>query len=314
MFSDLVIGYLFCGGAGAGACALLAVMGLLVPRRRVSAECVSATGRRAVAAFLAPDAYRRFVAPVFGIAALLLATGILCLVADLGIAGRAQLLFAYPTPTFLTVGAFALVVLLVVAVLLAVAWGMPSARMRQWAVVALHWAALALGLVVAAYTGLLLSSMSAVPFWANAWLPVLFAVSALSCGCAVVLACACFSDSTAAFRTVLARVSRIDIVLLSVEALVLAVLIASSAASPYGVVQEAAHALASGEMAAPFYGAVVALGLVFPLVLEGWSLARGKSAAPLPLIAAAAVLVGGFALRYCIVAVGAHPEVWAVLS
>lgn len=314
MFSDFVIGYLFCGGAGAGACVVLAALGLLAPRGRVSVERVAATGRRTVKVFQVPNAFRRLMAPAFGVSALLLATGVLCLVTDLGIADRAQLLFVYPTPTFLTVGAFALAALLVVAVLLAVAWGVPSGGLRRRAVFILHWAALALGSVVAVYTGLLLSSMPAVPFWANAWLPLLFAVSALSCGCVVVIACACLSGSMASFRTVLARVSRLDVALLTVEAFVLVTLVAGSFASPHDVVQGAARALAAGDMAVAFYGAVVALGIVLPLVLETWVLVGRRPLAPFSLISAAGVLVGGFALRYCIVAVGAHPEVWTVLS
>lgn len=314
MFSELVVGYLFCGGTGAGMCAVLAVLGLLAPAGRVTATLVSATGRRTVVVFRAPEAYRKLMAPAFCAALALLVVSVLFLVADLGRSDRAQLLFAYPTPTFLTVGAFSLVALIAVALMLAVAWGNPASRWRRWGVAVLHWLALALGLVVAVYTGLLLASMQAVPFWSSAWVPVLFAVSALSCGCAAVIGCACLAGSFTAFGEVMARVRRADAALLALEALVLVGLIASAMGNPYEVAQDAAWALVSGEKSALFYGAVVAVGIALPLALGLWSLARRERSAQVALSASACVLVGGVALRLCVVAAGAHPQVWVLLS
>ena len=65
--------------------------------------------------------------------------------------------------------------------------------------------------------------------------------------------------------------------------------------------------------AGAFVGGVLCLGVCFPLVLEvGSQLLKARSTA-FALVVSSAVLAGGLMLRYCIVAVGAHPEVWTVV-
>ena len=70
------------------------------------------------------------------------------------------------------------------------------------------------GISVAVYTGLLLSDMKAVSLWATPVLPLLFAVSSLSCGCAVVVGTACFSGTLSVFGSVLRQVANADAALL----------------------------------------------------------------------------------------------------
>lgn len=74
--------------------------------------------------------------------------------------------------------------------------------------------ALVAGISVAVYTGLLFSDMKAVPLWATPVLPLLFAVSSLSCGCAVVVGTACFSGTLSVFGSVLRQVANADAALL----------------------------------------------------------------------------------------------------
>ncbi|MEE0593250.1 MAG: polysulfide reductase, partial [Eggerthella lenta] len=84
MLSDLVVCYLFLGGTGAGLALALSVLGLLVPH-----ACVSTPP----GVHLRPNAaYRKLLGSGFAAAFVLLALGIVCLLADLGNAERVILL------------------------------------------------------------------------------------------------------------------------------------------------------------------------------------------------------------------------------
>lgn len=114
MLSDLVVCYLFLGGAGAGLCFVLAMLGLLVPRDLVE------DGARA--RMRAGVAYRKLFGPGFAVAFALLGLGIACLLADLGNTERIVLLLVRPTATYLAVGSWALAACLVLSATLGMAW------------------------------------------------------------------------------------------------------------------------------------------------------------------------------------------------
>ena len=75
-----------------------------------------------------------------------------------------------------------------------------------------------LGLGVAAYTGLLLQSLAAVPLWDTVALPLLFVASSLSCGVSLMLAIVRLSGVGWRFEAVAAQWERVDIAVLLVEA------------------------------------------------------------------------------------------------
>ena len=313
MFSSFVVGYLFLGGTGAGACVLLALFGLLAPRNRVSTMGMSSRARKPVRLMRAPHAYVQLMAPAFTAACAALVVGALFLMLDLGSVEKALLLFAFPTPTYLTFGAYALALLMAVSLLLSHAWWSGGSRWRYGAVQALHACALVVGIVVMVYTGLLLADMPAVPFWHTAWVPVLFALSAFSCGCALVLACAGFTGALDRFASLFRRVACLDEILLALEASALVARVVVGMSNPYEVAGSAVDSLLAGGYAGAFVGGVLCLGVCFPLVLEvGSQLLKARSTA-FALVVSSAVLAGGLMLRYCIVAVGAHPEVWTVV-
>ena len=107
MLSDLVVCYLFLGGTGAGLCLVLSVLGLLVPR-----SCLSTPP----GVHLHPSAaYRKLLGSGLVAAFVLLALGIVCLVADLGNAERMILLLVHPTASYLAVGSWALAACLALA-------------------------------------------------------------------------------------------------------------------------------------------------------------------------------------------------------
>ena len=288
-------------------------MALFVPRASLSAVRVS-TGRGSVSVMAAPLHYRRLFAPAYTAAFGAIALGAFMLLLDLGRMSAAPLLVFSPTPTYITFGFWALVMSIILTGGLACVWAFPSAHVRTCVVRAATWAALVAGFAVAVYTGLLLSSMPAVPFWASPLLPVLFTLSALSCGSALMLACAAASGSFDVFSQAIGRTVRIDVVVMGLEALAAALLVASAVIHPYAVAAQSASMLLNGPLQMLFLLGFGGVGIVVPLVLESVSALGKVRLSSIALAAASCVLVGGFILRYCIVAVGAHPEVWAVVS
>ena len=175
-----------------------------------------------------------------------------------------------------------------------------------------------LSICVAAYTGVLLGDAgTAFPLWNIAILPILFVVSALSTGFALVtlITRLVSKDDLHAVRFV----EKTGIALPVVEAVLIAVLLAvSSMASGSAAAAGSAStaALVAGAYAPAFWIGLVAVGLIVPLVLEiaavrkggnasvpadGTACASGATARWAPLAASACVVIGGFMLRYLIV-------------
>jgi formate-dependent nitrite reductase membrane component NrfD len=141
------------------------------------------------------------------------------------------------------------------------------------------------GFFIAAYTGVLLSA-TALPFWSNARLMgALFLASGASTGMAAISLLLYLAGESAGdgFK----KVKRADRYAIMFEILVLAafLLLLGGAAGP----------LVSGHLAPLFWGGLVVVGLVVPLLVDLAGL-RLPGAVP-----AALVLVGGFILRYVIV-------------
>ena len=113
-------------------------------------------------------AYRRFFGPAYGVGTAAVLLGMLCLLLDLGRADRALSLFLQPVPSFISVGAYALVALVVLSALLAAVWTFGVEGFRVAFVRVVRVLVVAVAGVVVAYTGLFLASMPAVPLWAVA--------------------------------------------------------------------------------------------------------------------------------------------------
>lgn len=319
MLGSLVVGYLFCAGAGAGACCLYCIMAILIPRNqacglRLPPGTDSINLGRCALIMMPPRHYRQLFAPGFALSCAMLVLGALFLLLDLGRPSAAPLLIVFPTPTFMTLGFWALMLDIATTGCLSLSWFVSSAHVRYRVVRATTWLALAAGIVVALYTGFLLSSMSAVPFWSSPWLPVLFLASSLSCGCALAIGCAISYDVISSFSGVFNRVVSLDALLLTIEALSAAALLASALLQPYDVAVIGAELLLGGSLSPLFLAGFAVVGVAVPLIIESVHVAIKPRDASFLLAAASCVLVGGFILRYCLVAVGAHPEVWSVIS
>lgn len=305
MFSELVVAYLFFGGTGAGACVVLGLLECANIGRYgvLPAPAMPGPGRRGRrrslgARFLVPH---ELMARGWAVCLLLLAAGALCLAADLGRPERILALWVSPRPSVVTLGAWALLAALAVAAFLAAASNAGCPRMSPAVVLALSVAAVAAGSVTAAYTGVLLGSLPSVVAFGTVLVPVLFVLSSLSCGVAVVFGAASFVDSRSSFAGALRRLARLDGILVVTEAVALALFAARLVSLP--AMQEGARALLEGEGAVLFWVVLVLGGLVAPLVLErryplGDRRVKG-------LWIAFCVLMGGAALRVCVTGLAA---------
>jgi formate-dependent nitrite reductase membrane component NrfD len=142
------------------------------------------------------------------------------------------------------------------------------------------------GFFLAGYTGVLLSA-TALPFWSDARLMgALFLASGASTGMAAISLLLYLSgDSAGEGFKKLKRADRFAI-LFEMVVLVLLLVLLGSAAAP----------LISGHLAPLFWGGLVAVGLVIPLLLDLLGGLRIPAVVP-----AVLVLVGGFILRYVVV-------------
>lgn len=254
---------------------------------------------RIVRAFVFPG---EFFARAWPVCFVSMACGVLCLAADLGHPERILGFVIHPEFSAMTLGAYALAVSLVCAGAFAALALSDVAIPDVRVVYALSVVGIASGLVAVAYTGVLLSGLASVLFWQTWLLPALFSLSSLSCGVALVFLAAAFVEVRQSFAWQLRNLARVDSMLIVLEALCLAALLA------WGLRQEgtlaAAQALVMGELAWLFWGGLVGLGLALPLAMEQF-VAHGNYSSQL-LWVAAAVLLGGFILRFCIVGAGAY--------
>jgi len=143
----------------------------------------------------------------------------------------------------------------------------------------------------ATYTGFLLSAVTTNNFWhtpflgieAVPFLPILFLVSATSTGLAATLIGVWGSGDLTVYK-------KVDTVLIIVELILLSILFLSVKLIFF-----------TGSMAILFWFGVVAIGLIVPLLLSIYSLAKHKN---LVVLVCAMVVIGGLCLRYFVVYTG----------
>ena len=327
MFNILVVTYLFLGGTGAGICTVLGILGLMVPGGHLMVESLRATpvrflrydpvARIRIEASIS-DNLRRLFGPCYGLAALFLLVGIACLMVDLGRLDRVFNLLLSPQATYLTIGAYALVI----CGFLMVAMGLVFARIVHhcpyWLLRAMQVLSIPVGVVVMLYTGLMLATMPAVPLW-NMWcLPVLFLCSALSCGMACVAMCAHFSESWNTFPTVMRRLLMADAVIMVVEIGVLVAYVSLvpkvwPPVTPTGVAAaQSLDLLLQGSRGVLFQVGYVVAGLVVPVLLACGLIYLSPRAEvslrPFMMVTGTLVVIGGFIMRWCVVMAGVQPE------
>lgn len=301
MFGELVVCYLFLGGAGAGACLVLSIMGVLVPR-----DLFLKSFERSI---IASWEYRKLFGFGFAFALVAFVAGILCLFADLGRADRVLLLLSSPRAVHITIGAYALIFCVLGATLQALIWTRMMQGVNVFFLRLLCVLTAVLSLIVMAYTGLLLQSLRSVPLWHNIWLPMLFILSSLSCGMGLVMGASLLAGLGSVFGSVLRRVAFFDGLVIALEGLSAVAFLLTTFSSASETAFLSGKELALGSNAGLFWAGFVLLGLVVPLALDYQLYSRQPIRPSLGLASVACVLTGGFVMRYCLVQAGVHPGI-----
>jgi formate-dependent nitrite reductase membrane component NrfD len=172
-----------------------------------------------------------------------------------------------------------------------------------------------LSIATAIYTAILLGAMPSRPLWNSPVLWALFTVSALSTGIAAVMLANRLSfksngdsNHTRTFQNSSFWLAGYDAILIVVELIIIALFIMYAYLTVYNQQYSISVLLPGGELATHFWVGVVLIGLVVPLLVEGFLVLRkvvtgNEFHAPyvFELALPVAVLVGGFVLRYVIV-------------
>ena len=194
---------------------------------------------------------------------------------------------------------------------------MPVGDRMKWRI-ALAWVNIPLGIGVAIYTGVMLGAMPSRPFWNSPVLAMLFVISSLSTGVAlIVLARALVGRGrlTEERREIVHKSGYIlastDTILIGFEILAI-FLFLMFAYLTVGDVRYAVNTiLPGGQLAALFWGGVVLIGLILPGIVEIFTVAPSllyqrqyAVSRWTEMTVALAVIFGGFMLRYVVVVAG----------
>jgi polysulfide reductase chain C len=155
--------------------------------------------------------------------------------------------------------------------------------------------AIAFAFGTALYTGILLKATKSIPLWNTYLLPLLFLVSALSTGSMAIILSTLGTGLFAHGAATLKVLIRAEQILVVIEGMVLYLFLSRSyRAAEQG--KDSVRLLLFGEMKLIFWGGIVLLGLVFPIILENIaSFFHGNIV--LIFVAGILLLCGGFFLR-----------------
>ena len=152
----------------------------------------------------------------------------------------------------------------------------------------------------AIYTGVLLSVVQAIPFWNTPILPILFLVSAVSTGMGLTIDL----SATLAVPTVQRRFKYlpvIHIVFIGLEAALLGLLLWTSL-SQGGEAAESARWVLTGPGALLFWVMIGGFGLLYPLMVHSYALARHSHGYISGILSGAGIVIAGVFVRYLIIA------------
>jgi formate-dependent nitrite reductase membrane component NrfD len=182
---------------------------------------------------------------------------------------------------------------------------------------ALAWVSVPLGIATAVYTGILLGAMPARPFWNSPILALLFLLSSISTGVAVILLARAILHRTQSEEAEQARresdylLTATDVMLIGFELMVIFLFLMYAQLTIGNVKEAVAVILPGGDLAALFWIGVVLIGLLIPALIELYYVVpkllyhRGYDAPRvMDIVVSGAVLAGGFLLRYVVLVAG----------
>lgn len=299
MFGLATIGYLFLGGVGGALSFVGGIVGFNLCTRR---HCVKSKTKNTL------------MGALFGVALLMLLTGALLLLADAGNYKALINLFFPPVPTLLSFGTWAITVDLGVLGVLFVAWQGQAELINRCFIQAMHVLGLVVGSAVVIYTGIFLASMRAVPLWHTPLVPVLFALSSLSCALVIFVVAVNTLGIQSTFATLVTLATKYDMIVIILECISALAFVAQAFLIPqagsYAVIEQSIRTLVAGENAWLWWGAFFGMGMLMTFVFDGVLLRFGDSKPGRlwnTLAPVFCVLCGAFALRYCMVVAGMHP-------
>lgn len=180
------------------------------------------------------------------------------------------------------------------------------------------WLGVPLGIAVAVYTGVLLGAMPARPFWNSPILALLFLISSLSTGIAIIMLARTVlrkgrfdDDSERQYHQSGYLLTASDVLLIGFELMAIFLFLMFAHLTVGDVKYAVSVILFGGSLAPMFWIWVVVIGLVAPALIELFYvvprlLYHREFSAPrgVELAVPVAVLVGGFMLRYVVVVAG----------
>ena len=198
------------------------------------------------------------------------------------------------------------------------AWPAPFEAKRALLRRILAWIGLPFGIAVAVYTGVLLGAMPARPFWNTPILALLFLISSISTGIASVLLVRNIYENRVSDKAKLTRMrnsdyilTATDVIFIGFELMVVFLFIMYAHLTIGGVQIAISVVLPGGELASLFWIGFVLIGLIIPGLIEMFAVAprllfgrKFHSTLTMDIVAASAVLIGGFLLRYVVLIAG----------
>ncbi|WP_312470279.1 NrfD/PsrC family molybdoenzyme membrane anchor subunit [Neobacillus sp.] len=289
VWGTTIAAYLFLAGLSAGAF----LTSSYISRKYPKAVTVRMTGR--------------FISPV------LMGIGLLLLIVDAEAGLKNPLRFIYLFTNFssvMTIGTYFISFFMLAGFYVAL-MELLKKDVNKW----VEFIGVVFAIGTAMYTGFLIGVIATVPLWNTGILPILFVVSALSTGIAGTLLVSGIVNKQVVHQVT--SVKKIHLSLLAVEVFLIFTMFLITSTSNEAAAESVAS-LVYGEYSMIFWIALVAVGLLLPIIVESLELinarkmsqtneglqvaAAGSHSIAGTLVTETSVLIGGFTLRFLILA------------
>jgi len=154
--------------------------------------------------------------------------------------------------------------------------------------------------LVATYAGFVMNYVNGIPLWNSALLPLLFIVSGLLGGLAVIVAISLFGSGV----DLMTSVGSLPLLLIINSLLIAIYLWSGTYMGPTG--KRSVIELVKGRLSPVLWVGVTLCGIIFPLSISLYSYFIGEASAPFLIMAVACVIVGIFSLNYCLLKGGLY--------